>query len=345
MTEPLWQRRDGLEVSAPPAGAVLVVQPLPGIGDMVWHLSHIQAIARHTGSPVWILTKRRSGARQLLVGEDAVEGFFWLERNPGRHDGFSGLVRLVMQLRRAHLSQAWILHDSARYAWAAWCAGIPLRLGYGFDVPQWLLSCGRLLTEGERHLHPLAKASRLLDLLVVPHSPEPRLRVGEAAAATVSNAWGGRPQPWIALGVGSSEPAKQWGAARFAELARTLCGHGAGQIWVFGGIAEMALAHDILAACSGLPVAPAVNLPLDEAAALLAGCRIYVGNDTGVLNMAAALGVPAVGLFGASAPLLHSMLIHAVQPAEPGSGMAGIGVEQVADVAIPLLNVEFEEST
>jgi heptosyltransferase-2 len=57
---------------------------------------------------------------------------------------------------------------------------------------------------------------------------------------------------------------------------------------------------------------------------LLARCRCYIGNDTGVLNMAAALQVPAIGLFGGSAPLWHSRFIHPLLPPAGKAGMAAI---------------------
>ena len=48
---------------------VAVVQPLPGIGDMVWHLPHLRAIAAHAGAPVTLIAKPRSLADQLLTGD------------------------------------------------------------------------------------------------------------------------------------------------------------------------------------------------------------------------------------------------------------------------------------
>ena len=56
-----------------PSGRTLIVQPLPGIGDMVWHLPHIHAIAATTvDGKVDLLTKPRSQADRLL-GVDAAE--------------------------------------------------------------------------------------------------------------------------------------------------------------------------------------------------------------------------------------------------------------------------------
>jgi heptosyltransferase-2 len=108
-----------------------VIQPLPGIGDMVWHLPHLQAIAAHAGAPVTLLAKPRSLADQLLVNEPAVGGIIWLDLNPngrrGAHDGIGGFRRLVQTLRQPGFGSVVLLHHSDRLAAAAWMAGVPDR--------------------------------------------------------------------------------------------------------------------------------------------------------------------------------------------------------------------------
>ncbi|HSA48241.1 MAG TPA: glycosyltransferase family 9 protein, partial [Candidatus Competibacteraceae bacterium] len=207
-----------------PAGRTLIVQPLPGIGDMVWHLPHIHAIAATTVTgQVDILTKPRSQADRLLCADPSVDRILWVERELGRHAGIPGIFRLAALLRQGTYQRVWILHGSTRYALAAWLAGIPERIGYGVGGQAWLLNVPVRLPVGCRHAHPTVRADALLDLLQVPRTePEPRLPVLAAAEQTVLERFADWPRPWIALGIGSSEPWKQWGAAHFAELALAL---------------------------------------------------------------------------------------------------------------------------
>lgn len=318
-----------------PSGRTLVVQPLPGIGDMVWHLPYIHAIAATTRSGrVDILTKPRSLADRLLDADASVERVFWLERDGGRHAGPSGLLRLAALLREGAYQRAWFLHGSARYVLAARLAGIPERIGYGIGWQRLLLNGPARLAAGYRLAQPMDRAEALLALLDLrPRESEPRLTVSALAERTVAAAFAAWPKPWIALGIGSSEPCKQWGEMRFAELALALARRNAGSVLLVGGPAERELADAILArvAEGGAVAADAVALPLDQTAALLAGCRRYVGNDTGALNMAAALQVPALGLFGGSPPLTHSRFIRPIVPADLAGGMAAIAVEQVLE--------------
>lgn len=318
-----------------PSGPTLIVQPLPGIGDMVWHLPHIHAIAATTAvGKVDILTKPRSQADRLLHADPHVGQVLWLERESGRHAGLGGVLRLAAALRQGGYQRVWILHGSARYALAARLAGIPERLGYGVGLQSLLLTVPARLPPERRHAHPILRADALLEALdIVRAEPEPRLALAAEADRAMAARFATWPTPWIALGVGSSEAWKQWGAARFVELILALNHRRAGSIFIVGGSAERPLAEEILARVrdSGGAAVDAVALPLEQVAALLARCRCYVGNDTGVLNMAAALGVPAIGLFGGSAPLWHSRFIHPLLPPAGERGMAAITVSHVLE--------------
>ena len=66
-----------------------VIQPLPGIGDMVWHVPHIRALATHFGQPVTLIAKPRSAAAEIFAAEETVADVLWLERNPARGSGDS----------------------------------------------------------------------------------------------------------------------------------------------------------------------------------------------------------------------------------------------------------------
>lgn len=318
-----------------PSGPTLIVQPLPGIGDMVWHLPHIHAIAATTiAGKVDILTKPRSQADRLLRADPQVGQILWLERESGRHAGVGGVLRLATTLRQGGYQRVWILHGSARYVLAARLAGISERLGYGVGLQSLLLTVPVRLPPERRHAHPILRADALLDVLGIARGEkEPRLALDAEADRAVAVRFATWPTPWIALGVGSSETWKQWGAARFAELTLALNQRRAGSIFIVGGSAERSLAEEILARVrdGGGTAVDAVALPLEQVAALLARCRCYIGNDTGVLNMAAALQVPAIGLFGGSAPLWHSRFIHPLLPPAGEHGMAAITVSQVLE--------------
>lgn len=327
----------------------LIIQPLPGIGDMIWHLPHIHAIARTTTEGwVDVLTKPRSRADQLLGADPSVRRILWLERDTGgSHAGLVGAVRLVKLLRQGHYDRIWLFHDSARYALAAWLAGITERIGYGFGIGRGWLN-GMRLPRQQRNDHPIAKADALLALYeILRLEGDSRLQLTVEQCQSISHRFAHMRLPWVTLGIGSSETWKQWGEANFTALACAINQHGWGlPVLIGGGPQEAALAariSDQVEAVGG-HIFNGVNLTVAETAAVIANSQLYIGNDTGFLNMAAALGVDALGLFGSSPPLSYSPFIHVILPDDGRGGdyasrnMAGISVAAVLRHAASLLS-------
>ena len=319
---------------------IAVVQPLPGIGDMIWHLPHIRAIAEHAGAAVTLIAKPRSAADQLFRADPAVAEVMWVDRNPegrlGRHDGAFGQVRLIRDLRARRFQALVLLHHSHTLAFAGMAAGIPLRLGYGHGWQRRFLNRPPFLPPEALTLHPHDQATAYLKLAGIPMpEAEPLLSVAPAARVALAGRLAGREKPYLTVGIGSSEPYKQWGAIRFAELIAALAGLGWRTIVLVGGKAEASLAEAILA-CLGddaTSVVPAIDWPLPELAALFAGAAFYVGNDTGVMNMAAASGIQSYGLFGGTLPFGHASRIVAILPPDGRidreRGMARIEIAHV----------------
>lgn len=316
--------------------AVAVVQPLPGIGDMIWHLPHIRAIAAHVGEPVTLITKPRSAADQIFSAERTIGDVFWLDRNPearrGEHDGGAGLIRMLAALRARRFDAVYVLHHSRTIALLAMLAGIPARYGYGYGIQGWFLNRPPRLPREILRLHPFEQATAWLHAAGIPMAEaEPVLPVTEAAIETVRSRLG-HAITRVAIGIGSSEPYKQWGANRFAALVRALAARDAGQLILVGGKAEASLAAEIQSLAGTSGVTTAIGWDLSEIAALFRLSKFYVGNDTGVMNMAAAVGIRTYCLFGAVAPFHHSSRIVAITP--PGGisrtdGMARLSVERV----------------
>lgn len=316
--------------------AIAVVQPLPGIGDMIWHLPHIRAIAAHVGEPVTLIAKPRSAADQIFSAEQTVRDVFWLDRNPegrlGEHDGGSGFFRVVVGLRARRFDAVYVLHHSKTIALQTLLAGIPARFGYGYGVQGWFLNRPPRLPGEILRRHPFDQATAWLQAAGIPMAEaEPVLPVTDAAIETALSRLG-RARTRVAIGIGSSEPYKQWGAARFAALADALASRGVEQMILVGGAKEAALAAEIEALTRATGITAAIGWNLSEIAALFSLAKFYVGNDTGVMNMAAAVGIRTYCLFGAVPPFYHSTRIVPLIP--PGGvskadGMGRLSVDQV----------------
>lgn len=330
-------------VVPPPQHPVAVVQPLPGIGDMVWHLPHIRAIAAYAGAPVTVIAKPRSLADQLLADDPAVAGIARVDLNPkgrrGEHDGVLGFLRLVRMLRAHRFGTIIMLHHSDTIAAAARVAGIPHRLGYGFGVQRLFLNRGPFLPREVALLHQHTRATRFLQAAGIPlASAEPSLNVPAAARIEARARLGGGTEPFVAVGIASSEVIKQWGPVRFAELAGALLDHGWGRVVLVGGPDEAQSAAFILSALGerSACVQLALGWHLRDVQGLLAEAEFYVGNDTGVMNMAAAIGKRTYALFGTTPPFYHASQIVAICSPDIGirDGMDRLTLDAVLEAIV-----------
>jgi heptosyltransferase III len=98
---------------------------------------------------------------------------------------------------------------------------------------------------------------------------------------------------------GSGSPTKNWPAARFAEVIRAL----RHPVRLVVGEADLTTATDV-EVCLGRALPRLEHAPLDMLAARLAGCRGYIGNDSGVSHLAGLCGARTVVLFGPTSPIV-----------------------------------------
>jgi len=160
-----------------------------------------------------------------------------------------------------------------------------------------VVSCRRAIMRGGRR-----PGHRLTHIAGAMGLPAPVLPVawtapGDRAVAASLLPGGG---PIVGLGPSANWPAKIWPAERFVELFKALAARLPGaRAAVFGGpdAADRLAGDRVLAALPGA-VDLVGRLSLPEAAACLARCSIFVGNDSGLMHLAASAGTPTLGLFG-----------------------------------------------
>jgi ADP-heptose:LPS heptosyltransferase len=212
--------------------------------------------------------------------------------------GLERLHVLVKQPAGGHWLGLWVQSVARRWDLAVDLRGSAL----AYLVPA---SRRLVLGKGRRREHRVEELGRLVAPETSP--PMPRLWLGpsERAMAATSVPDGA---PVLALGPAANWRAKTWRAERFAALASRLIGEGplaGARVATFGAAGEEGAARHVLDA---LPAERRIDLvgkldPL-QAAACLERCRLFVGNDSGLMHMAAAVGIPTVGLFGPS-PVEH----------------------------------------
>ncbi len=325
----------------PDATSCAVIQVKPGIGDVIWHLPFIRAIAAVApGGRVTFLAPPSSHAKELLAAEPAVAETIYFEHAGSELRRGINLIRLAALLRHRKFRSIWILDRTMRPALAARLAGIPERIGLGLG-PQRLLITNPGIDRSHFHDQPIDWLRALMAAMKVPFlSTEPDLHLPDATLADVAERFKACVRPWIALGIGASHPDKDWPDQHWAEFVTLLRSRVDGTVFLVGGTANFARAQNFIAGTSAAAAVNACDLGLVEAAALLRHADLFIGPSSGPMNLAVACGTDAFGLFGSTPVLTYSKFIHPVEP--PGGqspdGMRRISPAQVLERVAPYLS-------
>jgi lipopolysaccharide heptosyltransferase II len=311
----------------PNATSCAVIQVKPGIGDVIWHLPFIRAIAAAApGGRVTFLAPPSSQAKELLAAEPAVAETIYFEHSGSELRRGINLIRLALQLRRRKFRSIWILDRTIRPALAARLAGIPERIGLGLGPQRFFITNPGI---DQRHFHdqPIDWLRALMAVMKMPlASTEPDLHLPGATLAAIDEKYKAYARPWIVLGIGASHPDKDWPDEHWAEFVAMLRRRAAGTAFLVGGPANFARAQNFIAGSAGAAAINACDLGLVEAAALLRHADLFIGPSSGPMNLAVAGGTDAFGLFGSTPVLSYSKFIH---PIEPPGGQSPDGMRRI----------------
>jgi heptosyltransferase-2 len=227
---------------------------------------------------------------------------------PRKRLAYAEHAALAKRLKRESYGTALIMPRTWKAALAPFLASVPERVGWLGEMRFALVNDLRF---GER------KRPRMIDqcaALALPakaqppaHWPLPELKVPPAEVSGWRDRLGlSAARPAVALAPGAVGPSKRWPAYAYAEVARQLTSQGIA-VWTLGGPGEKPLAGQIIAEAGPL-ARDLTGTDLRGAILALAAADVAISNDSGLLHVAAALGTPAVGIFGPTSPWLWAPL-------------------------------------
>jgi len=299
------------------AGRVLVVMP-NWLGDLVMAtplLDVLHQACDNAGEPLCIYACVRRRWAPLLARDPRLTAVLPYERM-GRHLGLKGIGRLAASWRKADVDSVILCPPSLRVGLVSALAGIRQRIGYAAG--------------GRRLL--LTRALKTVKPRGTMHHTEELLALGAAfleecgwARGTVSPAMpslpgldhilptnpGEGPPVWILAPGATYGPAKTWPINRVAEFLELAVSGEKVRVAIVGDTATTEFVrqlqhstehldwrHDLPGEAGVIDMVGGTTLV--DLAGLLRGAAAFLGNDSGVMHLSAALGVPTLGLFGSS---------------------------------------------
>ena len=151
------------------------------------------------------------------------------------------------------------------------------------------------------------EVERLMDILRlenfrVPARPSLNLPVLEEVKTNIDKMWkslGLDHKTVVAVGSGSKMPVKRWDLDNYKVVGMNLIKRYGVQLIVLGGQEDAESADVLCKAWSPQGINLAGKTSYAESAEILRRCRLYVGNDSGAMHLAAAVGTPCVAIFSA----------------------------------------------
>ncbi|MDX2140799.1 MAG: WecB/TagA/CpsF family glycosyltransferase [Chloroflexota bacterium] len=356
---------------------ILVVQ-LADIGDLVLSTPALAALRdAHPNVHITLLTTRH--AAPIVQYSALVNNILTFDKHtfdsPKALLKPANLRQALLLARRLHAGRydtTLIFHHfstrlgALKFAALAWSAGskriIGLDNGNGFFLTE------RIADEGFGARHQTQYWLDLAALTGASSAPRPAVVGWSEADAAWARAALGRlnaDKPIIAIHAGSGgySSARRWDAVKFAAVADALAQQHGAQIVLVGGKGDDSAAVRAAMRHSALDLTERTTL--HQLAALLAHCDLFIGADSGVMHIAAAVGTPVVAIFGPSnaaawspwTPQGKSVVVRSAPECSPcsyvGTGvglrngcaartcMRMVGVREVVKAAAQVLSSEF----
>jgi heptosyltransferase-2 len=275
----------------------LIVGPA-WVGDMVMAHTLVQLLARRFDALYLVAPKATVPVGRRMPEIDHV---FQMDIDHGDLD-LTSRWRLGREIAQFGCSEAYVLPNSWKSALLPLFAGIERRVGWHGEARFGLLNDRRRKLQGyslliERYM-ALSDPGGVLPTL--PY-PEPCLTVNPENREACLSRLALDPAQVVALCPGAEfGAAKKWPADAYTELARALMGRGK-TIWLMGSPADAADCAKIAERAPGVHNL-AGQTTLADAIDLLSVCEQVVSNDSGLMHIGCALGIPTMGIFGSTSP-------------------------------------------
>jgi heptosyltransferase-2 len=288
----------------------LMIRATNWVGDAILALPALRAVrAKFPDAEIAIVA--RPYVADIYRGQGIADELIPYEVK-GEHRGWGGRERLTRVLSAKKFDCALLLQNAFDAAWLAWRAGIPERIGYARDGRSLLLTkaipvpkVGEIPAHEKFYYLELLRRAGWIEALqddthIALHVSREQAERAERTLLTAA----ARPGvPRIAVGAGASYgSAKCWPPDRFAQALAQFSTQKDVDVILFGTPSE-AQVSTAIAAGAGRPVIDLTGkTTIAELPALLSRCHLFLGNDSGAMHVAAAVGLPVVAIFGPTDP-------------------------------------------
>ena len=318
---------------------ILAVQNRMGIGDTIIFLPFIKALSEKFNSPISLLIKKNSKADQYLYQTSYIDKIIYLERDKevkNKHDGFSGSLNLIKEIKKSNFNKIIIFNSSFRFNLIAKFSGIK-------EIYQY-----PLFQKKYQHITETPKKF-LKEKFNLDVNDDPEIEIDDDyISKSIEKFQMNKNEKNILLGVGGSGPSKRIPASIFINVIEKISRIKKCQFFLATGKdnEEQIILNDILSSEFGNLCTPLDDLSIKEILPLIKNCNLSICNDTSFSHLSAALGVKTITLM-ADTPLVYGNYSSKMFPIIPDGevtvshntlGKEKINPQKIFDKVIEIIN-------
>ncbi len=253
---------------------ILCINARKGVGDQVLFLSFIQAISKNFQTPVSLLAKDDSKAKELFADDNHIDEIIALKKEM---DGISGIFKLTNELKKRNFDKIFIFNSSLRYNLIARLAGIKSIYQYPlFKSKDNIVLSAKIFTE------------EVINKVV---STEPNLIIKKTNNNLDKNF------KHVCLGISASGPTKRWDITNYIKLAEEINKKIKCKFYLAGGKNDINLINEFKNSDVGKNCISFEKLSIRDALPIIKNMNLMISNDTSWGHIAVGLKVKTLSLF------------------------------------------------
>ena len=310
----------GLSTIDPTIWKRIAVRAPNWVGDAVMALPFFAALHR-LAADADIVCLCKANVAALYRDVSTVDRVIELDQSRGPSGGAFARAN-ARQLRREALDAAFCLPTSFGSALMLWLARVPRRYGHAAEGRGVLLSKSLPYRPNGRRPHRTDGYLTLLGLVFpdAERSEKLEYRPGERAVLETDRLWTeheiGERGPVLAIAPSAAQPNKMWMSDRFASIAVRWHEQTKGAVILLGGPADRPTCEQVRDHSGEYALNLAGHGDLTVAGELIRRAAVFVGNDSGLAHLAAAVGTRTVVISGPGDPAEvapYSPLAHTIK--------------------------------
>jgi len=283
-----------------------IIHSYNGMGDLIWHLPYIHAIAKKTKNKKIILfSKKTTNASELLATDPYIEKIINLDSSRGIFNNVISFFKIINSLKKNRVKNIWIFHESIKYALASILAGVKNRFGYEYGLQKFFLSKKKIMPKSSFNKRPFEKAKIFTESHGFKKNIKDFFFINKKLLKKVNKKFKKNSKPWIIFSTTNKADFKKWPDENFIRLANLIINSFEGTIFFIGSPKEEKNIKKITNKITKNNRIIVSCVPLHENAAIISNSSLFIGLDSGAYNLSALIGIPSYGIMGASPPLTH----------------------------------------